>query len=143
MLHRAVDLAEYAGTEDFVEQVLPELDVHTPAQLWALCGMLYSRGERFLARFVGHYARHAEAMVWLAIEQGEADRVGRPRQDSHRRDYMPSPLLLWGEWRARQGYHDGRTAGWEAKEKHDAATARKAAPRPLVFLHNWNPTTPS
>jgi hypothetical protein len=141
-VHGAADCAEYASREDFIEQVIPKLDTYSVPHLWVLSALLLDRADSWLGKFVAFYARKVEAAVARAIADGEITRHPPP-DETAKRWYMPSPLLLWGEWRARQGYRNGRTEGWEAKEKYDAEIEKNAAPRPLIFLHNWNPTKPS
>jgi hypothetical protein len=148
-LHRAVDCADYASQEDFIEQGLPDLDRYTVPQLWALSGMLRDRGFDYLGKFISFYARQAEASVARAISYGpgETRRVGR-RLTKHVRDYMPSPIRLWGDWRERQGQRAGWADGWKAAEKAAApAPPESPPPKPtnarVTFLHDWNPTKPS
>jgi hypothetical protein len=139
LMRRVTDMAEHASEEDFIEQVLPQLDGYTVTQLWVLSGMLHDCGLRYLAQFVGYYAQRAETSAALAIEDSEANRIGRPWAGKLLCDYMPSPLRLWGDWRE-----------WQARRAVQAEIARKsggASAKPTssltTFLHDWNPTKPS
>jgi hypothetical protein len=114
-VHKAVDFAEYASQEDFVEQCLPVRDRFTVEHLSVLSALLRRRRMSFLADFVDFYAENAEASVAQAYKLGEHEiaQVGK-RQAKHLRWYMPSPLRLWGDWRdyqgRRRGHHEARQA---------------------------------
>jgi hypothetical protein len=68
-----------------------------------------------------------------------------PHDPKAKRWYMPSPTLLWGEWRAKQGYQEGWSKGWEA-HRTAGAPVKPPTKSPMditAFLHDWNPKAPS
>jgi hypothetical protein len=142
-VHGAADCAEYADREDFIEQVIPKLDTYSVRHLWVLSALLRDRADGWLGKFVAFYARKVEAAVARAIADHEITEHP-PHDPKAKRWYMPSPTLLWGEWRATEGHREGWAKGW--KDRAATAPAKPTAKAPIdlsAFLHNWTPKSPS